>query len=46
MLKKIKDWMHWRGLTLKNIVYASLALVTLCVMSGLLIYLVIMSTIT
>jgi hypothetical protein len=45
MLKKIKDWMHWKGLTLKDVVYASLALATLCAMSGLLVYLVIMSTI-
>jgi len=29
MLKKIKNWMYWRGVSVKDIVYATIALSTL-----------------
>jgi hypothetical protein len=44
MVKKIKDWMHWRGVTIKDLVYGIFALGTLCAMAGLLVYLIITST--
>jgi len=44
MIKRIKEWMHWRGVTPKDLIYAAFALGTLCTMAGLLVYLIIAST--
>ena len=29
MIKRMKDWMHWRGVTVKDLVYSAFALCTL-----------------
>jgi hypothetical protein len=38
MIKRIKKWMHWRGVTLKDVVCGALALGTLCTMTSFLVY--------
>jgi hypothetical protein len=38
MIKRIKEWMHWRGVTLKDIVCGVFALGTLCALTTFLIY--------
>jgi len=38
MITRIKEWMHWRGVTLKDIVYGAFALGALCTLTSFLIY--------
>ena len=37
-MRRIKEWMHWRGVSLKDIVYGAFALGTLCALTSFLIY--------
>lgn len=43
MITRIKEWMHWRGVTLKDITYGAFALGALCTLTSFLIYALVVS---
>ena len=44
MIKKFRDWMHWRGVTVKDLMYSAFAIGCLTGMCWLLLYLILSGT--